>query len=165
MPLSKLHFQKISAPCCSFMLKFHSFFPLSLLFSFFWGGGEQKIFCVHAYYERKTQSLFRQPSRALLRALEALGFFMLSRAILASILSILIQNGIKKKKNSRSNFRRERLHVAPPLGSATAICPINQFCSRMISFPRSNDRHTYMDGCGKYNMHILISLLTVDTKC
>ena len=42
------------------------------------GGGAQKITCANAHYEREIRSPFRQGSRARLRALEALGFFMLS---------------------------------------------------------------------------------------
>ena len=45
------------------------------------GGGAQKIMCPHAHYEREIRSPFRQGSRARLRALEALGFLMLSSAI------------------------------------------------------------------------------------
>ena len=60
--------------------------------------------CANAHYERETRIPFPQGSRSRLRALEALGIFMLSRAICALFLSILIQNGIKKKKHSRSNF-------------------------------------------------------------
>ena len=47
------------------------------------GGGEgmQKIMCMHAYYEREAQNPLWPRSRAHLRALEALGFFMHSCAI------------------------------------------------------------------------------------
>ena len=75
------------------------------------GGGAQKIMRAHAHREHKTRSPLRPgPCRARLRALEALGVLMLSRAIWALFVSILIQNGIKKKPI-----------VDQILGSATAL--------------------------------------------
>ena len=85
---------------------------------FYWdgGGGGTKDY-VHArtsqLHKREAQSPLRPWSRACLRALEALGFFMLSRAIWTLFKSILIQNGIKQKHS--------RTPAAPPSGSATEI--------------------------------------------
>ena len=62
------------------------------------GGGAQKIMCAHAHHEREPQSPLRPGFRAhLLKGPgSSRGFMMLSRAIWALFLSILIQNGIKK---------------------------------------------------------------------
>ena len=51
----------------------------------FRGGGAQKIICANAHYEREIRSPFRQGSRARL---------MLSSAIWALFLSILLQTGL-----------------------------------------------------------------------
>ena len=70
------------------------------------GGAAQKITCAHAHHhEREARSAFI-----------AVGFFILSRAILV-FLSILIQNEILKK-HSQSNFRGGGVASdAPPLNS------------------------------------------------
>ena len=65
-------------------------------FFFFFLGGAQNIMCMHAHHKHEDWSPLRPGSRTRLRALEALGVLMLSRAIWA-LLSILIQNGIKKQ--------------------------------------------------------------------
>ena len=60
------------------------------------GGGAQKIImCVLARHKREAQRHLRQ---SVQDRKEALGFSMLSHAIWALFLSILIQNGIIKKK-------------------------------------------------------------------
>ena len=68
--------------------------------------GVQNILCAQAHHERKTWVKSPGSSRGFL--------FMLSRAILALFLNILIQNGIKQKR-SRSKFRGN------PSGSATVL--------------------------------------------
>ena len=66
----------------------------------FMGGGRAK--CANAHYERETRSPFRHGSRAGLRALEALGvFLMVSRDIWA----LISDTKCVFKNHSRSNFR------------------------------------------------------------
>ena len=62
----------------------------------FYGGGGGDYFRARtdAHHEREAWSPLRPESRALKRALEALGFFMLSRAIWGLFSIILIQNEI-----------------------------------------------------------------------
>ena len=90
---------------------------------FIWGGGGglQKIICAHAHHEHEPRSPLWPGSRARLRALEALGFFffMLSHAIWALFLSILIQNGIEK--NIVDQILGGRAPVVPPSKSATDL--------------------------------------------
>ena len=58
--------------------------------------------CGHAHHEREARSPFRPGSRAGLRALDALGFLIVSRAIWVLFLSILvIQNGLKNIVNKQ----------------------------------------------------------------
>ena len=70
--------------------------------------------CAQAHHERGARSpLYGQIYRALKRALEALGFQMLSRAIWALFLNVLIQKW--DTKNIVDQNLGERAPVAPPL--------------------------------------------------
>ena len=110
-------------------------------------GGVQKIMCPHAHYERKTELTFdRGPgsSRAVL---------VLSRAIWALFLSILIKNWIKK--HSWSNFRgacASCTPLDPPLGAhlplgTTLITWCNTWWKFMTSARQRHVRRLTMPGC------------------
>ena len=79
------------------------------------GGGAQKIMCVHGHHESEAQSSLLPGGGGW----KLLGVLMLSNAIWALFLSILIQNGIKKQNMVGKIWGRARACCAPSK-SATA---------------------------------------------